>query len=169
MSCPKGALFSVVWLLFGCLTGGAAPKKAPQIILEDPELYFTFLQSHNSLNYKISNSAPAAAAQASSAGSAVYGVNANDFQILSNEVRKFEVALGAWMQNYEYYRATQRAAKAKPDMHALANLQAQRQRLVMNAHARIRKSMSATGWASLHGYVNGSFKASQARPSGGPK
>lgn len=77
-----------VLLLLASIPLSGAPKKPTPIQLEDPELYYAFLESHNQLAYKIQTSGAATSAQMSSATAAIYGVNATDFQALDAEVRK---------------------------------------------------------------------------------
>lgn len=147
----------------------AQQKKAPKIILEDPELYYAFLRAHNDVDMKLKSSTAAAASQISSSTAVLYNINPADLPNLTAEVRKFNVNLGAWYLNVQQYLATQRAAKKAPDIKTLVNYQRQRQRLVMTAHTGIHAALTPASWTGLYGYINGSFKSSLGQSKGAGK
>ena len=97
-------------LLFGSFALYAQPKKPPSKP-EDPELYFAFFKAHTDTDVKIQSSNAAAAASLSTSTAALYHIAAADLPQLSAEVRKFNVNLGAWYLQQQYYLAQQKAAK----------------------------------------------------------
>jgi len=147
----------------------AQQKKAPKIVLQDPELYYAFLRAHNDVDMKLQSSSAPAAAQISASTAVLYNINPADLPNLTAEVRKFNVNLGAWYLNVQQYLATQRAAKKPPDIKTLVNYQRQRQRLVMTAHGGIHAALTPASWTGLYGYINGSFKSSLGHAAGGGK
>jgi len=165
----KVTRFLVLISLIGGLPLSAQQKKAPQIRLEDPELYYAFFRAHVNVDLKIQSSAAAAAAQVSSSTAAVYRISPNDLPKLTDEIRKFNVSLGDWFSKEQYYLAQQRAARKRPDIKVLVNYQWQRQRLVMNTHAAIHDAVTGSSWTGLNGYINGDFKTAQSQGKGAAK
>jgi hypothetical protein len=159
----------MIVLVCGSLQLAAQPKKATKIQLEDPELYHAFFRAHTDTDLKIQASAPAAASQVSASTAALYHISAGDLPKLTDEVRKFNVNLGGWSLDVRSYLNQQKYAKRKPDMKVLINYQWQRQRLVMNAHAAIHGTLTASSWTGLYGYINGDFKTALSQSKGAGK
>jgi hypothetical protein len=157
-------------LLCGCIPLTAqTPAKAPVVKLEDPELYYAFFRAHTNTDLKIQSSAPAAAAELSSATAAAYHITADDLPKLTAEVRKFNVALGAWYLQQQNYLYQQKVVKKRPDMKTLVSNQWQRQRLVIDAHAGIRRALTKSNWAGLSAYINGDFATALHQLKGAEK
>ncbi len=159
----RAKLSSVVAVLLYLALGGASlPAQAPTAMAsDDPEIYFGYFYLIKAISTDILATADSERAKLFTQGAAsTFGVSVEDFAATVAACRAATSQLDALNARARQYVREQKGAA---DISVLRQFSAERLAIVQSGIRALQAAVSGQGWAALHAYINGPYRAGIAR------